>query len=416
MEKPYSVSGVNGVKTVLYPFKNSSTVNIHLIINAGSWYEDKNNWGAFHFLEHLVHLGTEMFPTEKEIFQFKESHGLSSSAFASGGQIGFSISAPHYSFKEAIILLNQIVFHPTLPEKYFDKEISIITQEYNDKWDDLHNRISLSVSKQIYGNSHPYIRDGMGQPEYIETLSRKQIINLHQKYFTKENGVLAITGKINYKEAQKVTRSHLKPLSFKTKNSLILFPVPEKKQIVHYEPVENKHICISWPIPGYQKSPLVDQLGFGVANYILGGSDFSVLFKKLREDLGLVYSIYSTQYKLPKGGVFSIKTTANKKNYQKTIEEIRKATYGFVKDVVPQSEFKRAIAFMNARTIMSYDSPKDVVFGIANDLAKKRKIHLAKDYIEISNSLTRTSIKKLLLKYINPENELTAVMKNEISV
>ena len=44
----------NGLRTILVPEINTSTVTVLVLVGTGSKYENKGNSGVSHFLEHLI--------------------------------------------------------------------------------------------------------------------------------------------------------------------------------------------------------------------------------------------------------------------------------------------------------------------------------------------------------------------------
>jgi len=67
---------INKSKIALYKLNGVRSVMLNVMIRAGSYYEKGENWGAFHFLEHLVFNGTEKLPTLQDIENFKYEHGI----------------------------------------------------------------------------------------------------------------------------------------------------------------------------------------------------------------------------------------------------------------------------------------------------------------------------------------------------
>lgn len=59
-----------------------------------------------------------------------------------------------------------------------------------------------------------------------------------------------------------------------------------------------------------------------IVNNILGGNNQSKLFKKIREQMGLTYDIYSTKNKQLQKNIFSIRTNIGSENIQKLINAI----------------------------------------------------------------------------------------------
>jgi insulysin len=55
-----------------------------LSVSVGSFADPKNLQGAFHFLEHLLFMGTERYPDENDYSAYLADHGGYSNAWTAG--------------------------------------------------------------------------------------------------------------------------------------------------------------------------------------------------------------------------------------------------------------------------------------------------------------------------------------------
>ena len=60
----------NGLQVLMHQAAALNSVTIEVAIKAGPRYEDQNNIGVAHFLEHMLFEGTRKFPTSKELALF----------------------------------------------------------------------------------------------------------------------------------------------------------------------------------------------------------------------------------------------------------------------------------------------------------------------------------------------------------
>jgi predicted Zn-dependent peptidase len=137
----------------------------------------------------------------------------------------------------------------------------------------------------------------------VTGISREAVVNYYQRQYCPENLVLALAGNLNTDAAV----SALRPLfgaakpGFPEKLTLI----PDARASVKYiaKPLEQVHFCLGVPGPS-QHDDLIYPLQ--VINTILGGGASSRLFQKVREERGLVYSIYSYFAAFNDTGLFAV--------------------------------------------------------------------------------------------------------------
>jgi len=415
-KKPYTLKTIKGIKTVIYPIKGVETVRVELVFKTGSFYETGKKWGGLHFLEHLINDGTKDFPTRMELGKFKEKHGLISNAYTGGKEFGFLTKGPHYSLEAALKLINQLAFSPLIKQSDFARELNIIENEHKSKWDNKYARFYKLIDEQHFGKNHLYIRDGMGQVEYIKTLSRKDVVKLHQDNLLASNANLVVVGKVDPKKVEDLVNKIFNPPQKQIKK-LIVPPIkPGKKSLIHYEDIKQEEMFVYWPLPGREKLSISDRVGIGIFNYILGGGGInSILFKEIRQKHGLAYKIYSKIGFSDKAGQLGVWTNIKPENHDQVLKLIRKSVYNFVNQPVDKKRFKKAYVFMNSQGYMSYDSVNGITGSLIVQMLNEKEIRLPKDYAEIANKVDPESIRKLMQKYINPENEFLAVMKSKDS-
>lgn len=402
---------INGIDTTILPLKETTAIKVELFIKAGSWYEKGDQWGAFHLLEHLLHQGTQKFPSSLQIEKYKEKHGLSSNASTGGDRTHFWVKGPYYSLKPALNFLSQLVFHPLLSASSLDKELSIIEHEYRDKWDNPHQRFSLKLNQQLYGKKHPYVRDGIGQPNFLETLSLEELKKLHHQYYSASQCLLTITGRLNQQKTQELVSDFFNPPTKQTSLPSIPQPSPIKKPITHHDTVQSANIELAWPLPGRNQTPIKDRLKINTLNYLLGDNPTSVLYQKIREKHALTYHTSSGWGLKPQLGYLSAGLTTDPENIDQALKLLEDTIYQFIENPPSSDRHQAAVAYLNASTFLNYDSIDKISSSLISNLYYRGRPYFPNDYLEITSQLTPQSTHHFVQKYLTQENQLTAFLK-----
>lgn len=410
MTKPYILDKINGLRVILYPIKGLPAVKANLVIRAGSSYEEGKDWGAFHFIEHLTFHQTKRFKNKLELELFKEEYGLNNNAGTGREDISYYTYGPSSSFKQALELLYELVFEPVIPEEVMEREIEVIRQEYNDKWDSPHNRFQRAFEEQHFGKSHRYTRDGMGQPEYIASLSRDDLRELHGKYFVNENCVLSLTGDFGVEEAKKMVRDIfvgnqgglLRPRRGEIKSG--------EREFIYRDDVQQDTAVLSWLVPGFMELPLRERFAMWIAGYIVGGSTRSKLFRRLREELGLVYRCGASRKLNPYAGYFEVWSSNSPQSTSRVFEEMRKETYGFVGKPIEEKMYRRSLNYLKSNISLSFDSIGRISESITYNYFWEKKVYLPDDDIKLLLTISEKEVREVLGRYVRPENEYVSLM------
>ncbi len=406
---------LSGAKVAVYPMRDVRSVRIELLIKAGSWYEKGAYWGAFHFLEHATYHQTRAFPDEISLELFKEKYGIQNNAGTGSSNMGYWFDFPETSLKEGFQLLEELVFKPTIPEKYFDRERKIIRQEYIDKWSDPYNRFYKAQDHQVFGKNHLYSRDGIGKPDYVDTVSREHLIRLHEKYFQPSEMVIAVAGKITLDESKKFLEKVLKKYQ-NHKHTDLVFP-PTKSRANYYwhkEDVDQVLISLSYLTPGRNDLPLPERIKFYLAGYLIGGSARSLLFRKLRLEMGIIYKTGARWWNMPTLGGFEAWCSTSPKDASLALTSLKKVVDEFVKRKISEEDFQRAKNYINARTLMSYDSPEEISRNLAGDLFWEGKTISPEEYIALNNKIKPHQVQEILANCLKEKKkQFLAVMSRK---
>ncbi|MDE7463785.1 MAG: insulinase family protein, partial [Clostridiales bacterium] len=135
---------------------------------------------------------------------------------------------------------------------------------------------------------------------------------------------------------------------------------------------EQSEISIAYPAltVGDERTAVLSSL-----DYILGTGMGSRLFRRLREKMGLVYSIYSQPWYGRDNGVFSICANVNVTNVEKSVVAIKEEIDKLLKDGVTQSETDKAKTQLKVNAMFGKENPMNYMLALM-----RRRILLDEDY------------------------------------
>lgn len=400
-----------GAKVAVFPMDGVETLKVYVILNAGSYHELGKDWGAMHLLEHLSFDGTKKLPTNHEIATYREEYGMHFSGSTSAQTTSYALSFPAVSLKESFIFLKEVLFNSLIEDRSIDLERKVIQQEHIDKWSKPTARYWQARVKQLFGDNHPYIRDGMGQPDYIRSLSQADLRSLYNQFYVPSNLSIGIAGRIDEGKARVMIDKMLKNISRGSTAQVNIPKIsPGKKYMYHKEDVDNVSIDVSFHTPGRQDLSMKDKLALGIARYILGGSVNSLLARELRLNRGLVYECYASKHTLPTCGEFSLHASVSSENVEKVYAQLWKIVNDFTKNGVDDNLYIRAAKFMNLRTLMIYDSVSNIAEDIAWSLYLHGRVYTPEEMVSIANTIDQAYVLNLIKPILTKDNEYLSVM------
>ena len=115
-----------------------------------------------------------------------------------------------------------------------------------------------------------------------------------------------------------------------------------------------EQLSLEWAVPGL---PLGDEGRYALMlfNFLLGGGASSRLFQRVREQLGLVYSIYSTHYASRGAGLMTVGASMTAANQQPVLDEVRRCLTELA-DGTGEEEFRRAKVQVKASFILGLET------------------------------------------------------------
>lgn len=405
---------INNAKVALYPVKGVRSVIVYVMVEGGPWYETGNQWGAFHLLEHLLFEGNNKLKTHNEIESYRQSYGISNDAWTSGRNVGFWFKFPDISINQGFEFLDNFLFNPLIPEDKFSKEISVIEQEYKDRWDDPMTRFNRIINKNLFGKNHIFNRDAIGQPEYLKSITRSHLLKLHQDFFQPQNFSISVVGNFNLNTVidnlSLMLGNQTNKFNIKSNWNLIQ---PEVKHVGYQDKVRQSYFVANWIISPDKKMDYKTEIGLNIFNFILSGSSNSILFKKIRQELGLVYSINSRSLSYPNAHTFEIWSSVDSNNINILTENIKNTLKEFLETPINENVFEQSRYYMDLQTLMSYDSIYNIGNSLVDDLFYNHKIYSPEDRIKIAKSINPEEIRILLKERMDWKNAYINVMSPE---
>lgn len=342
----------NGLRIVTEYIPYVKSVSIGIWVEAGSRKENKQNNGVSHFIEHMLFKGTKN-RSAKEIAESIDNIGGQINAFTSKECTCYYAKVLDNHIDIAIDVLSDMLFNSLFDSEEIIKEKSVIYEEikmYEDSPEDLvHDLLSQTIFNEN-SLSFPIL----GSKESLENITREELISYFESFYIPSNTVISIAGNFDFNSTIEMIKRYF--AEWKPKRSLI-----EKydKPIIYHniskkkKDIEQLHFCIGTEgIPQGQD----DLYALLILNNIFGGSMSSRLFQDIREDKGLVYSIYSYPSSYKDTGIFTIYAALNPDHFVEVIDIIMENINIIKKDYLSEEEIYKSKEQLKGNYILGLES------------------------------------------------------------
>lgn len=380
----------SGLTIVSAEMPYSASVSIGVFIKVGSRDESGNQYGASHFLEHLIFKGTESL-SARELAAVVDSFGGEMNAFTTKEMTSFQLRLLDEAVGIGIDILGQILTAPALRQFDIDSERSVILEEIAMAADEPADLVQEMLASVIY-NGHPLGREVLGSRESILSMSRATIEEFFTTYYGPRNMVIAAAGNVDHDQLVEKFRDTLGSLQGGQALRRIE-PIPKFGPAKIFErDIEQAHIAlgfrgISRNDPRRWELAILDQL--------LGGGISSRLFQVVREDHGLCYSIYSDHVAFGDSGYMEVYFATTAGQVDNSLQLIDLVIKDLVSRGVTEEEMTVAKRYLRAQLLLSMDDSGSVMSQIGSRLVWDRQPSSVAAILEEIESVTRASVNHL---------------------
>jgi zinc protease len=400
----------NGLTVIVQEDHSAPVASVQAWCATGSIDEDRHlGAGLSHILEHMLFKGTKTRSAD-QVAQSIQNVGGYINAYTSFDRTVFWIDVPKDGVATALEVLSDAMMNSTLPADEYKKEQEVIRREFAMGMDDPDRMAALLLFATAY-QRHPYRFPVIGELEIYNQLTQEQVMQYYKTRYVPNNLTFVVVGDVN---AEKV-RQQLSELfkSYPEKSLKPLFIPSEPPQLgrreVHREfSTELTHLSLAWHIPEVT-SPDVPALD--LLSTILGDGRSSRLYRRVREEAGLAFSISAFSYTPGDPGLFGIDATLDPKK-REAAENLALQIVDEVKQTgVTADELEKAKKMTLGQHLGALTTMRGQASDIGSNWLLTRDLNFSRDYLDAVQKVTLEDIKRVAGTYLT-DNNLTVVTLN----
>ncbi|XP_076244516.1 ubiquinol-cytochrome c reductase core protein 1 [Calliopsis andreniformis] len=250
------------------------TATVGLWIDSGSRFENEENNGVAHFMEHMAFKGTtkrSQTDLELEI----ENMGAHLNAYTSREQTVFYAKCLSQDVPKAVEILSDIIQNSKLGESEIERERGVILREMQEVETNLQEVVFDHLHASAYQGT-PLGRTILGPTKNIKSITRQDLVNYVKNHYGPPRFVLAGAGGVDHNTLVELANKHFGQMKGPDYDEIPMLDVPCRytgSEIrVRDDTIPLAHIAIAVEGAGWAEA---DNIPLMVANTLMGAWDRS---------------------------------------------------------------------------------------------------------------------------------------------
>ncbi|HET6372880.1 MAG TPA: pitrilysin family protein [Candidatus Polarisedimenticolia bacterium] len=351
----------NGLTILMEEMPNIRSISMGVWLKQGSRHEEPHENGISHFIEHLVFKGTER-RTASEIAKTIDSIGGQCDAFTSKEYTCFYARVLDQHMPIAVDLLSDILLHPRFDPENIEKERKVIFEEIK-MVEDSPDELVFDLFTETFWKAHPLGRPIQGTVESVSALSTGTLMDFFRESYHPENVVIAAAGRLETDRFLEIAADAFGSMP-RAGRARPVTPPRSHAEVVTREKknLEQLHLCL-----GVEAYPLGHPNRYAgyVMNTLLGGTMSSRLFQRIREERGLVYTVFSSISSFLDTGYLVVYAATRPQGAAEVIESICVELARLKEVEIDAAELARAKEHLKGSLMLSLESSSSRMNNLA---------------------------------------------------
>lgn len=395
----------NNITLIIEEIPSLRSVAVGILAGVGSVHEEDSNAGISHYIEHMLFKRTAK----------RSALDIAEEIDAIGGKINAHTSKEYTNYYAVVLdthvdvavdILADMYLNSVFEKEELNTERNVILEEIN-MYEDTPDENIHDLAMQNIWNQHALGRPIIGRAESINKINRDKILNYYKSHYTPENTIISVAGNIKANQVIKLVKDKFEHFTGKKNKYSEELPKINPGMTTYKKKTEQVHLCLSIKGVSYENE---DRFSLSLLSAILGGNMSSRLFQKIREQKGLVYSIYTYPAFYKKAGLFMTYAGTNLKNSQQVLD-LSLQEFSAIKDKgITPAELNRAKEQIKGSMVLSMETSSSRMTWLAKSYYYYQKIDTLETVFKKIDKVSAEDIQRLANNFFIKENmHLTAI-------
>ena len=390
----------NGLTVLSEHMPGVRSVSLGAWVRAASLHESPEKMGVSHMLEHMVFKGT---PTRsaRDLALALETLGGSLDAYTAREHTAYQAKVLDEHLPQAADVLADLVFRPILRASDLALERKVVLEEINTVDDTPDDLVFELHNTQLWGN-HPYGYSILGTRETVGALDQGDLRALHSRAYHPEQVVVAAAGNVEHDALLEtleatgwadIPRGGLPALRSPA-------PIVQVPGAVHFErDTAQTHIVIGSPAFEHADPR---RYAMSMIGMLFGGGMSSRLFQRIREELGLAYSVYSFQSFHEDAGTHGVYVGTAPETARAAVEAINEEMEKLSANGLSEDELTAGKSQLKGQITLSLESPTSRMYRAAGVELYGEPYRTLDEVLALVDAIDTTTVAEICKTYYQP--------------
>jgi predicted Zn-dependent peptidase len=388
----------NGLPLILAPIKGSKNITALLMVATGSKYENRDNNGISHFLEHMFFKGTEKRPNTFLISSELDKIGGEFNAFTGKEYTGYWVKTASNYIDTGLDVISDMLTNSKFDSEEIEREKGVIVEELNMYLDSPRDLSEDVFEECLYGDT-PAGWSTIGTKKNILNFSRQDFLDYFYGHYNLNNSFLILAGDVSDK-TESLAEKYFK--KFPKGEALPKVKVEERQAEpnikIHYKKTDQAHLFLGVRTAPYKSK---EEFILKILAIVLGGTMSSRLFIELRERHGLAYYVRTANENYTDTGYLATRAGVPLDKIEKALKIILQEYKRISQELISASEMEKVKQFLESRISLQLETSDDVAEWYAKQAVllsqQKKPLKFVKpeDFLKEIKNITVKDVKAL---------------------
>jgi len=392
----------NGIQVLSERIPGVRSASVGVWVRQGSAHERDAEAGASHLLEHMVFKGTAR-RTAQEIALSLESLGGSLDAYTTREHTSYQARVLDRFLPQAVDVLADLVLAPLLRTDDLALEREVVLEEIA-QVEDTPDDLVFDLHADHFWGGHPYGRPILGSAESVAGMSAATLRDIHSTRYTGRGLVVAAAGNVEHDEfVGRVAEFFGSVDAGAGPPEVSSSPEARVGEVRVPRDTAQAHLVFGGMGPSHADP---ERYALILLDSALGGGMSSRLFQKVREEMGLCYSIFTFHSFYRSGGVAGVYVGTRPASAGRAADAVRSELERVVREGLPADELAQIKQQVMGQVMLSLESTASRLYRLASFALHGEELMGLDEFLARIDSVREEDILLVASRYMDPAAQL----------